>query len=114
MKAHTEVALVALLCLAVSTIPCLAQNLTDIPENTILLPGPTCSKACASSVADGIFALECGQCYLDNNLFDLPDNKGLQRFPLYELNFTAQPAIPVAQPVAYSEQNNRFTALVRK
>ncbi|KAL4531737.1 hypothetical protein Ndes2526B_g04167 [Nannochloris sp. 'desiccata'] len=104
-------AIIALFCLAISTTLCLAQ-LTEVEQNTILYPGPTCKDACASSSADGVFYLECGQCYLDNNLFDSPNSKGLQRFPLYELNFTKQPAIPAAQPVAYSEENPRFTGLL--
>ena len=111
MAAMMPLALLSIFCVILSFNPCLAQ-LTQAEQNTILLPGPTCSAACASSAAEGIFYLECGACYLDNNLFNPPDISGLQRFPLYELNFTAQPAIPVAEPVAYSQENVRFTALV--
>ncbi len=110
MAGTIPLTLISLICLT-SFYPALAQ-LTQEEQATILLPGPTCSAACASSAKEGLFYLECGSCFLDNGLFDPPTISGLQRFPLYELNFTAQPAIPVAEPVAYSQENVRFTALV--
>lgn len=78
-----------------------------------MLPGAACATECDDVATTGVFGAACGSCFLTSGLLTEPDTGLLQRYPLHEVNLTAQPALAVAAPSTYSATNFAFASLVR-